>query len=39
VLHPVAETFVGTITAWVSLPILIAATVVLVVIVHFLFVH
>ena len=39
VLHPVAETFVGTITAWVSLPILIAATVVLLVIVHFLFVH
>ena len=39
VLHPVAETLMGTITAWVSQPILIAATVVLVVIFHFLFVH
>lgn len=39
VLHPVAETSMGTITAWVSQPILIAATVVLVVIFHFLFVH
>ena len=39
VLHPVAETFKGTITAWMSLPVMIAVTVVLVVIVHYLFVH
>jgi hypothetical protein len=39
VLHPVAETFLGATTAWMSLSILIAATAVLVVIVHFIFVH
>ena len=39
VLHPVAENFLSTFTAWVSLPIMIGVTVVLLVIVHFLFVH
>ncbi|KAL3826791.1 hypothetical protein ACHAXA_000617 [Cyclostephanos tholiformis] len=39
VLHPVAETFLGTFNAWMSLPILIGVTVVLLLVVHFLFVH
>jgi hypothetical protein len=39
VLHPVAETFLATFTAWASLPIMVGATVVLLVMVHFLFVH
>jgi len=39
VLHPLAKTSLGMITTWASLPILIAAVLVLAVVVHFLFVR
>ena len=39
VLKPLAKTSVGMITTWVSMPILIVAALVLVVIIHFLFVR
>ena len=39
VLQPLAKTSMGMMTAWVSVPLLVVAVLVLMMIIHFLFVH